>query len=204
MLAPEGDKSLARLLAGGIQAKRRVRRIVAAQHPGAWRCAVRGMGEERADRGFYQLTRDAARAEQDGFAILKTDDRALDPDRAGAAIQHARDAPLKSVDDVARLGRADGARGVGARRGERQAAGAEKFERKTVPRHTNGERLKPGAREPRDGAVLSSWQHEGERARPEFPGEPARQRIEGDIALRLLQRGDVDDQRIEARPAFRR
>src|SRR5690606_26811335 len=112
--------------------------------------------------GLDLLAGNPARAEQDRPIALEADDGALESDGAGAAIEHAGDAALEGVDDVARFGRADGAGGVRARRSKRPATGAEELQREAVARNAHGERLKPGARNPRDGAIRCSRQDEGE------------------------------------------
>ena len=66
------------------------------------------------------------------------------------------------------------------------------------------DRVEPGARQQRQAAVVATSQHEGQRPRPESRGRPASTTVENGEGLGLGQRGDMDDQRVEARPALSR
>ena len=61
---------------------------------------------------------------------------------------------------------------------------------------------KSGARELANAAARSGWGDERQRARPEAFGQALRGLRQRGLAQRGVERGDMGDQRIEARPAL--
>src|SRR5215472_2149912 len=69
-------------------------------------------------------------------------------------------------------------------------------------RSSDRDRVEPSARQQRQAAVGAAPQNQGQRSRPEPRGGPLRTLVE-DCEYRCLgQPRDVDDQRVEARPAL--
>jgi len=69
-------------------------------------------------------------------------------------------------------------------------------------RHPDGEAGHAGGSEQRHRASLAPRHHQGQRARPEQFGQLARLGAELTQSNRIFERGHMDDQRVEARPAL--
>ena len=153
-------------------------------------------------------TRDAARPQQHRQRAGQVEDGELDADRTGAAIEDHRGSGTAGrrcefCTDMRRCRRADPAGAVGRRGRDRPSGGAQQSLRDRVRRHAHRHRVEPGARQQRHPAGGTARQHQGQRTGPEAPGKPARPVVEHGQRLRLGEAWDMDDQRVEARPAFR-
>ena len=98
--------------------------------------------------------------------------------------------------------RADPVGGIGRRRGERFAGRGEQRLHRAVRGHADRDRVEPGGDGGRNPRLWPERQHQRERPRPERLGQRARGRIEHRDPLGRGQIGDMNDQRVEARPAL--
>ena len=158
-------------------------------------------GEGLAEGGFDGLGREAAGAQQGGGAG-EADDGAFHPDIADAAVEDGLDPAREAGGDMGGGGRADPARGVGGRRGNRAAEGREQGMGDGMGGHTDGEAGQFGGDEGREAGVGGERQDEGERAGPEPAGQHLGHVGPGDIAARGGGVGDMHDQGVEAGPAL--
>jgi len=131
----------------------------------------------------------------------------FDTDFTGAAIEDHRDvlgqlAAFDMVEDMARIGRADPAGGVGAGRRHRAAGRAQQVESDRMVGNTDRQAVEPGRGQQRDRAVLAARQDQGQRAGPYRGGQPPGALVEIDQAGGLFDGRHMDDQRVEARPAL--
>ena len=128
----------------------------------------------------------------------------LDADIARAAIENEIDFVAEILQHVLGADRADMARAVRRRRGDRALHFGEQRVRGRMRRHAQADAAEPGTSEIADAACLRDRHDQGQRPRPEARGEFSRLRGEGSFAHRRFRIGDMRDQRIERGPSLRR
>ncbi len=154
---------------------------------------------------LQRFRRQPAGAQQHRGVAVEADDRAFQPHRTGAAIQHGGDAARQARHHMIRGRGADPARGVGDGRGHRPAELRQQGARHRMRGHAQGHgvqtRPSPTARgrAPRAAAAPAS----ADRARRPAPARSAVSRPFHQC-LRLRRIRDMHDQRIEGGPALGR
>ena len=96
-----------------------------------------------ADHRLDRLDRHAAMAQQRGAAGGEVEHGALDPHRAGPAIEHGRDAPGQPVQHMLRRGRADLAGPVGGWPHHRHRSRAQHRQGQRMRRYAHRQRVEP-------------------------------------------------------------
>ncbi len=200
----EGQQRLPRLGRGGHQAERQPRRIVTFQHARRARrgVAMAGVGQ-RAEKRLQLLPRDTAGPEQYRFGAADIEHRGFDADRAGAAVEHRRNAAGELLHDMGRGSGAHVTGAVGTGAGNRPSGLPQQLQRQGMGRHPDCESVQACACQKRDRAVAGPRQHQAQRSRPEPLDHALRPGVNVDEAPREGNVGHVNDQRIESRPSLR-
>ncbi len=182
---------------------------MAFQHAGRFRAAAfDGAGHrDRAEILLQCLARDAAGPQKSGAGAGEVEHGGFDADLAGAAIEDHRHvlgqlAAFHMLGDMARRGRADAPRWIGAGRRHRAAGRLEQFESDRMIGDAHRQTVEPGRGQQRHRAVLAARQHQSQRAGPNGVREALGAFVEIDQAGGLLDGRHMDDQRVEARPAL--
>lgn len=144
---------------------------------------------------FEVLTRHPA-GPQDGRVLAgDVDDRRLDADLAGSAVQHEVDGVTELRADVIHGGGADRAEAVGGRSRDATSESRQQREGDGMVGHAYCHRLQPAGR--LQGDPPAAPQDQCQRSGPEAPRQQARGRGHlFDPLVQLLGGGDVDDQRV--------
>ena len=122
--------------------------------------------------------------------------------RGGAAVDDEGNPAAEAGEDVGRAGRADSSAGVGGRRGQGPSSPRQQVAHRRVGRRTQSDRRQAGGDEGGDARILAERNHQGQRAWPVAFGERLGLRVEAADLPRLVQAGDVNDERVEARPSL--
>ena len=147
--------------------------------------------------------RQPAGAEQHRRLAGKPDDGRFQADRRRPGVEDDADMVAEVVDDMGGGGRADMAGAVGARRRQRPGAGGQQRLRHRMRRHAHGQRVEAGRDQIGDAGIGASAAAPGSAAPARRPRPAARHRApKRDVARGLGRRGDMDDQRVEARPSL--
>ena len=120
-----------------------------------------------------------------------------------AAIENHGDLVPKIGIDVSGGGRADVARYVGGWRCNRQAGCLKQGMCNRMTGHADADSVETGADQLRKSRFGPPWKHQRQRPRPERRRQAPCLRCEPGDTLSRRRIGDVDDQRVEPRPALR-
>ena len=153
-----------------------------------------------ADGRFDRLAWQGAGAQLHDAVAGDGKDGRLHPRLAGAAIEH-RDATGKAAAHLFGRGRGEFSRRIGGGRSQRPAGGADQGQRQRVVGNADADGVEPGSDQVGEPCPGSALQHERQRAGPEAR-QLAGQRRELDQRFGHGEIGDMDDQRIEARPTL--
>ena len=149
---------------------------------------------------FQLRPRHRARPQQGHPAVQNRYDRALQPDRAGAAVHPSGHSESGFLQGVPKGRRTGSPRAIGRRRHDRPAERRQHRSRAFVPRHAQGHAVQARAGQVAHPSGVTDWRHQGQRSRPESLGQPPRLFIEHTHRFSGVRVRDVGDQRIEARP----
>ena len=152
---------------------------------------------------LQRLNRDAPGAQQSGCADEAENGR-FHANRTEAAIKHGRDAALEALHHMIRAGRRDAAGGVGGRCCEGAAEGTQQGLCCGVRGHPDGDGCKVCGDERRQVCAGFDGQDQRQGAGPEGGGDIQRGIMENSNLAGGVEVGDMHDQRVETRAAFRR
>jgi hypothetical protein len=189
----EADQPLAAARVDGVEAERLGRCIMAGELSGGF------------DRGRVLEAEpevDRPRTEQAGRAAGQRDDGRFEAVRGRSAVDDQRDAAAEAGEDVGGAGRADPAAGIGGRGGERPAGGFYEGAHRRVIGRADRDRAEARGDQRGDPRAAAQRQDQRQRARPMAPGKRDRLVVESGDFRCLGDVADMDDQRIEARPAL--
>ena len=186
----------------------RLRRIMAVLHA---RCAGplprrhllrdRLIHRHLAEHGAQLLERQPARAQQARRRTGQVDDGRFHAHTAGAAVHHAVDPAVHVLADVRGGRTARAARGVGARRGDRNAGGRDDRTRHRVIGAAHPDGVQPAGGDERHAVRLR--QYHRQRPGPEAPGKAVRRlRHILAVAREPARVWDMQDERVILRAAL--
>jgi hypothetical protein len=140
--------------------------------------------------------------EQPGRATGQRDDGRFEAVRRGAGVDDQGDAAAQAREDMLGPRRADPAAGIGGGGGERAARGVEQIPHGRVGGRADRDRGEAGGDQGGDRRAPAQGQDQGQRTRPMAFRQRFGLRSElGDFSG-LADAADMDDQRIEGRPAL--
>ncbi len=204
-VGPEGEQRLAVPRCHDIEPERHLRRVMAFQLARRSDLGFRPRhGERMTEDRLDLLSRQSANPKQRGLVADHADHCRFEPARARTSIEDHRGDIAKLELDMFGQGRADPPRSVGAGCGDGKTGLGEQRARHRMRRRPERDRVEACADEFGDLAILRPRQHQRQRPRPEGFRELSRNDIDHGMRFRLLQPQHMHDQRIEARPLFRR
>jgi len=141
-------------------------------------------------------------AEQAGRPAGQRDDGRFEAVRGGPGVDNERDAAAQAGEDMLRAGRADPAAGIGGGGGERAAGRLEQVAHRRMGGRADRDRGEAGGDQRGDGGVPAERQDEGQRARPVRVRQLHGLLAEFGDFNGLPNVQDMDDERVEGRPAL--
>ena len=160
----------------------------------ALRCAVRRQAQHRLAIG--------AGPQQPQPAAVAATMVDFEPALGRSAVEDQRDSPAEAPQHMLGAGRADRAAGIGRRRGQRPADGAQQGLHRRMRRHTQADRSAARRSRGRQCAHLPQRNDQRQRAGPMLARPAPARFVRTRRSARPPQVGDMDDQRVEARPAL--
>ena len=186
-----------------LEPQRRARRIVAGHQ--ARRAAGVVLGRrQRPDQRLDLAPGDRPGAQQTGRPRQQGDHRRFDAEVAGSAIERGGRRRPGLGQGVGQGGGTWAPGKVGAGRDDRPGEGLEQGAGHRMGRNPDGDAIEPRAGEVTDRRAAGDRRDDGQRPRPEGPAQFDRAPIEGRDGGGSGGIEDMDDQRVEPRPALGR
>ncbi len=199
---PETQKGFLRRDVIGIEAHKGIRRVMLGEHPRGLHC-IRCFGKLLTEHAFDVLAGDAAGTQEaHRFSRQACDDGRFNADRRGPIVENERNFARKILHHMLRVCRGDAPRRIGRGRDDRCSEFVQEFLRHGVRRHAQSDRCKSRAGKLMHRTIVGAGHHKRQRAGPKGSAELQRPRIEISDLLRLVERRDMGDQRIETWSAF--
>ena len=177
--------------------------VMGREHAGCHRLvagALRPLGERKAEHVLDHVPRQAAGTQHRHAIAEAGQDGRFDADLGGAPIHDGIDAAIEIGSDMGGHGGTDMTGAIGRGRGDRPADGLEHGMGHGMIGHAQSDAVEPGGRDLADRAARRLRHHQSQWSRPERQRQAFGRRREDALTAGELERSQMSNQRIEARP----